>query len=170
MVRECGNRGASLFLPRVRYHPFPYDGCTSPPPTRPFAVIPGRGLQGLVLGDTVGRTPGAYGFVVSCDLLGFVAEGQQVLGASLVLTRNGGTSLHPLSKDWWYPGGKGAATLQTAMVGVGVGLALRPPCFPFRPRFDHTDTAALTRPAPCTLSPPPVHRARSPSSTGPQVW
>lgn len=85
-----------------------------PSPTGGY-VIPGRANQGLVLGDTVGRTPGAYGFVVSCDMQGYVRSDATVISGRLVLVRNKGTSLHPLSSRWTYPGGSGPAALQLDM-------------------------------------------------------
>ena len=75
----------------------------------------------------MGRTPGAYGFVVSCSLQGYVAPSDIVLSSMLVLTRNGGTTLTPLSSSWTYPGGRGPARLQTDMV---------------RGRLDHAGLAA----------------------------
>jgi hypothetical protein len=69
-----------------------------------------------MLGDTVGRTPGAFGFIVSCSLEDYIASDDIILASTLVLTRNGGTELHPLSKAWKYPTGTGPATLLTDMV------------------------------------------------------
>jgi hypothetical protein len=54
--------------------------------------------------------------VVSCSLQGYVAPSDIVLSSMLVLTRNGGTALTPLSSSWTYPGGRGPARLQTDMV------------------------------------------------------
>ncbi len=48
-----------------------------------WTAFQGGSNEGLMLGDTVGRSPGAYGFVVSCDLSGLGA-GDVILGAKLV--------------------------------------------------------------------------------------
>ena len=80
------------------------------------AVIPGRAAQGLVLGDTVGRTPGAYGFIVSCSLRGYVRSDATILGGKLTLVNHIRTPLTPLSAGWTYPAGAGPAKLQLDMV------------------------------------------------------
>ena len=78
-------------------------------------VQPGTGNNGLILGDTVGRTPGAYGFVVSCDLTGYLGPADTVLGATLVLNRGVSQGINPLSSDWTSSAGPGPAKLNVDM-------------------------------------------------------
>ena len=87
----------------------------------------------------MGRTPGAYGFVVSCNLQGFVPATATVMAAKLVLTKNKCTSLTPLSAKWSYPGGKGPATLQLDMVCAdAAGAAGGKGCVPAPQRVART--------------------------------
>ncbi len=71
----------------------------------------------------MGRTPGAYGFVVSCDTTGYVGPDEVVTASMFVLNRDKGTALTPLSPKWWFPGGTGPATLEMDMVSY-TSLAL----------------------------------------------
>ncbi len=45
-----------------------------------------------------------------------MAEQDHILEANLVLTKKGSTALTPLSNKWWYPGGRGPASLSLDMV------------------------------------------------------
>jgi hypothetical protein len=111
-----------------------------------------------MLGDTVGRTPGAYGFIVSCRLGAYVTPDDLVMTAKLVLQRNGGTKLHPLSQDWWFPGGSGPAALQLDMVcggphgGPGGSTHLHTPLGTVTPMIRITPTLSLVC-ARCTCAP-----------------
>jgi hypothetical protein len=69
----------------------------------------GLGNDGLVLGDTVGRTPGAYGFIVSCDLTGYVGSLDVISSASLVVTRSRSQGINPLGRSWTSNAGPGPA-------------------------------------------------------------
>ncbi len=60
----------------------------------------GNGIDGLVLGDTEGRTPGAYGFIVSCDLAGYVGPLDSIMSATIMLTRSSLFGTNPLARAW----------------------------------------------------------------------
>ncbi len=71
----------------------------------------GLGPGGLAIGDTVGRTPGAFGFIVSCDLTGYVGRADTVFAGTLTLTRSGGSGMSPFSGGWKSSRGTGPAEL-----------------------------------------------------------
>ena len=87
-------------------------------------VNAGIGTHGLKLGCTQGRTPGAYGFVVSCDLTGYVGARDVVASARLVLTQSGLIGIDPLSNKWSSSVGPGPAKMQLDMVRVTASLEL----------------------------------------------
>ncbi len=93
---------------------------TMPPDSpRPMGglAIPGLGKDGFRLGDTVGRTPGAYGFIVSCNSIGYLGPRDVINDAQLMLTVSGIKGINPLSSRWTSDAGSGPARLQTDMVG-----------------------------------------------------
>ncbi len=69
--------------------------------------------------DTQGRTPGAYGFIISCDFAGYVGRDDVIHGATIALHRGKGQGINPLSSAWSYPGGTGPAKLNIDMVRSG---------------------------------------------------
>ncbi len=77
------------------------------PPDVPFPEgglsQPGLAENGLVLGDTVGRTPGAFGFIVSCHTQGYLAPDDVVVSASLSLYVSDVNNINPLSDAWAVP-------------------------------------------------------------------
>jgi hypothetical protein len=86
-------------------------------------VAPGGNL---VLGDTVGRTPGAYGFFVSCDLTGYVGPADRINAGVFVAKRSGGTGMSPFSPDWKTPKGASWRThAPSRAVSHGCAGALR---------------------------------------------
>ena len=90
------------------------------PPDKPVPtgglVQAGTGINGLILGDTVGRTPGAYGFIVSCDLTGYVGPEDTISAANLLLTRGISQGINPLGSKWTSNIGPGPAVLNVDMV------------------------------------------------------
>ena len=70
----------------------------------------------LQLGCTQGRTPGAYGIVVSCNLAGYVGPHDVMSSAQLVLTQSGLVGTDPLSSHWSSSLGNGPAQLISDMV------------------------------------------------------
>ena len=79
----------------------------------------GGGYNGLLLGDTVGRTPGSYGFIVSCPLTGLLNPKATVYSATLVLKLSDRSGISPLGPGWTTPTkGAGPATLEVAMVNL----------------------------------------------------
>ena len=70
----------------------------------------------LQLGCTQGRTPGAYGIVVSCNLAGYVGPHDVISSAQLVLTQSGLVGTDPLSSHWSSSLGNGPAQLISDMV------------------------------------------------------
>jgi hypothetical protein len=85
----------------------------------------GLGSDGLMLGDTVGRTPGAYGFIVSCDLTGYVGPADVISGARLIMTKSGQQGINPLGGTWTSNAGPGPAKVLFSMVGPPMRI-LRP--------------------------------------------
>ena len=79
-------------------------------------VAPGGGTDALVIGDTEGRTPGAYGFFVSCNLAGYIGPADTVSSAQLVLTPSSTYGVDPLSRQWTSNAGPGPAQLLVDMV------------------------------------------------------
>ncbi len=82
-------------------------------------TLSGTGLNGLVLGDTVGRTPGAYGFFVGCNIEGFVGKSETILKAQLVLQRGWSNGINPLSNNWSSNAGQGPAQMIVDLVRAG---------------------------------------------------
>ena len=76
----------------------------------------GKGVNGLTLGDTIGRTPGAYGFIVSCNLPGYIHPADVISAAKLVMFRSSNIGINPLSNDWTSDAGVGPAKIQFSMV------------------------------------------------------
>jgi hypothetical protein len=81
-------------------------------------VCAGAGLSsdGLTLGDTVGRTPGAYGFIVSCDLTGYVGPSDVINSAKLIMTKSASQGINPLGPLWTSNAGPGPAKVLFSMV------------------------------------------------------
>jgi hypothetical protein len=84
--------------------------------------MPGGGVDGLVLGDTVGRTPGSYGFVVSCPLTGLLHPSAKVVSAKFILVRSSSIGVNPLGPNWVSKDGTGPAKLLFSMVRDRVGV------------------------------------------------
>jgi hypothetical protein len=84
----------------------------------PCCALAGLSSNGLILGDTVGRTPGAYGFIVSCDLTGYVGPTETISAASLVVTRSKNQGINPLGNAWTSNAGPGPAKVLFSMVRV----------------------------------------------------
>ena len=76
----------------------------------------GGGANALVLGDTVGRTPGAYGFVVSCPMDGYLNPKAVVQSGTLVLHQSAAFGINPLSNQWTSSVGPGPAQVLFTMV------------------------------------------------------
>ena len=93
----------------------PPDGVVTP--TGALAT-PGAGNNGLVLGDTVGATSGAHGFIVSCSLRGYLGPNDVVSSAVIVLTHGVISGVDPLSSAWVSRAGKGPAQLHVDMVNA----------------------------------------------------
>ena len=90
-----------------------------PSPTGGLAS-PGVGTNGLILGDTHGRTPGSYGFFIACDVQGYLGPTDVVSSATIVLTQGGSAGIDPLGPDWTSSAGPGPAKLAVDMVSQGV--------------------------------------------------
>ena len=86
-----------------------------PKPTGGLAS-PGVGTNGLILGDTFGRTPGSYGFFIACDVQGYLGPQDIVSSAMLVLTQGGSIGIDPLGPGWNSSAGLGPAKLLVEMV------------------------------------------------------
>ena len=84
---------------------------------------PGIARDGLRIGDTVGRTPGAYGSFISCDLRGYVGPADVIASAKLVLTVSSVTGINPLTMNWTSDAGVGPAKLRYDMVRFDLVLA-----------------------------------------------
>jgi hypothetical protein len=63
-----------------------------------------------------GRTPGAYGFFVSCSLVGYVDSGAIINDARIVMTRKSSQGINPLGPAWTSDAGAGPAVMEVAMV------------------------------------------------------
>ena len=87
----------------------------APSPSGGYAT-PGWGIDGLRIGDTVGRTPGAYGVFLSCYLTGYVGDSDVIHGATLSLTVSSILGINPLGPAWKSHAGLGPATLLFDMV------------------------------------------------------
>jgi hypothetical protein len=87
----------------------------APTPTGGYTV-PALAKDGLRIGDTVGATPGAYGFIVSCDLQGYVGTSDVIQSGFLQVTVSSITNINPLDTNWTSDAGKGPAKLQYDMV------------------------------------------------------
>ncbi len=111
---ECGTLVA-VMPPDV---PVPTGGLANPSESDDF----------LILGDTVGRTPGAYGFVVSCNLVGVLGEDDVVSSASLILSRGGAKGVDPLSEAWESTAGPGPASVLLDMVCTQLCRAMKSLC------------------------------------------
>ena len=79
-------------------------------------AVPGLSKDGLRLGDTVGRTPGAYSFIISCNLEGYVAPGSTITAGTLVLTQSSLTGINPLGPGWTSDAGRGPTKVVADMV------------------------------------------------------
>jgi hypothetical protein len=77
-----------------------------------LVVCAGLGTDGLILGDTVGRTPGAFGFIVSCDITGYVGASETVVDGMLVVWRSGSRGMSPFSPSWNPPRGTSMCGLE----------------------------------------------------------
>ena len=86
-----------------------------PSPTGGLAS-PGVGTNGLILGDTHGRTPGSYGFFIACDVQGYLGPTDVVSSATIVLTQGGSIGIDPLGPGWNSSAGLGPAKLLVEMV------------------------------------------------------
>lgn len=103
----------------------------APTPTGGYTV-PALGKDGLRIGDTVGATPGAYGFIVSCNLQGYVGTADVVQSGFLQVTVSSIQNINPLDTNWTSDAGPGPAKLQYDMVrgkvcrggGVRVGCGV----------------------------------------------
>ena len=93
--------------------------CIAPSPMSLPVRPTGVGVDGLVLGDTVGRTPGAYGFVISCPLTGYLNPTAQILSARLVIYRSSSMGINPLGNSWVSAAGPGPAKVLFSMVRRG---------------------------------------------------
>jgi hypothetical protein len=87
----------------------------APTPTGGYTV-PALGKDGLRIGDTVGATPGAYGFIVSCNLQGYVGTADVVQSGFLQVTVSSIQNINPLDTNWTSDAGPGPAKLQYDMV------------------------------------------------------
>jgi hypothetical protein len=70
----------------------------------------------LVLGDTQGRTPGSYCWIVSCYLTRVVGPQETIVDARLVLTRLENKGINFFSDAWTSDAGPGPAVLEMDMV------------------------------------------------------
>ncbi len=59
---------------------------------------------------------GAYGFILSCTLEGYVGPQDTILDGTLVLTRSGGLGINPFSNAWVSDAGAGPAKMLADMV------------------------------------------------------
>ena len=65
-----------------------------------------------------GRTPGAYGFLISCNLTGYIGPNDVINAAQLVLTQSNLVGTDPLSDAWTSSAGAGPAKMVLDMVRV----------------------------------------------------
>jgi hypothetical protein len=79
-------------------------------------AIPGGGDNGLRIGDTVGRTPGAYSFIVSCSLEGYVGPDDTITTAQLQMRQSSLQGINPLSPRWTSDAGPGPIKISADLV------------------------------------------------------
>ncbi len=59
-----------------------------------------------------GRTPGSYAWFVSCDLEGYITDGENIVEGTLMLTRMSSIGINPLGSQWTSDAGPGPAVLE----------------------------------------------------------